>query len=88
MTPEKKSKSIKSKVELEPTLAKIESLISLLEHNDTGLEEALVAFEKGVKLVRAAQTTLDSADQKISLLIEENNGIIEQTLPNEGTNSV
>jgi exodeoxyribonuclease VII small subunit len=84
MTPEKKSKPTKSKVELETTLAKIESLISLLEHNDTGLEEALAAFEKGVKLVRAAQTTLDSADQKISLLIEENNGIVEQALPSEG----
>ncbi len=84
MAPEKKSKPIKSKIELETTLAKIESLISLLEHSDTGLEEALVAFEKGVKLVRTAQTTLDSADQKINLLIEENNGITEQALPNEG----
>lgn len=84
MASEKKSKPIESKIELDVTLAKIEGYISLLEHNDTGLEEALVAFEKGVKLVRAAQTTLDSADQKISLLIEENNGIIEQVLPNMG----
>jgi len=83
MTPEKKSKPIESKIEFETTLAKIESLISRLEHKDTGLEETLAAFEKGVKLVRTAQTTLDSADQKISLLIEENNGIIEQTPPNE-----
>ena len=54
------------------TMADLESIIKQIEGEESSLEESLEAFEKGVKLIREAQQALASAQQKVSLLIEEN----------------
>lgn len=66
-----KEKSSKQTFNFESSLTQIESLIDTLEHNDTSLENSLSAFEKGIKLTRAAQKTLSEAEQKVQTLLEE-----------------
>ena len=56
---------------LRSTLSEIESLIDTLEHSDTTLESSLSAFEKGIKLTRAAQKSLNEAEQKVQTLLEK-----------------
>lgn len=49
----------------------IENITGRLEKGDLPLEEALEIFEEGVALSRAAQKILESAEQKVKLLMEK-----------------
>lgn len=53
------------------TTARLEALVGKLEHEDTTLEEAMAAFEEGVKLTKEAQAKLLAAEQKVALLMEQ-----------------
>ncbi len=48
---------------------------ALLEKGQLSLDESLMLFEKGIKLVRECNTKLKSARQKVEQLIEENGGL-------------
>ena len=50
---------------------RLEELVSKLEDEETTLEEALAAFEEGVKLTKEAQAKLLAAEQKVALLMEQ-----------------
>lgn len=47
---------------------RIDGLVAKLEHTDTDLEDAMVAYEEAMLLVDKAQTKLDLAEQRIRLL--------------------
>lgn len=57
---------------LEASMAELEKVVEQLELGELPLEEALKQFERGVGLVRASQQKLDSAEQKIKILMEKN----------------
>jgi len=65
-------------VDFESVLQQLEGIINTLEQEDTSLEASLVAFEKGVKLARDGQKTLASAEQQVSLLLEQSGAPVEQ----------
>jgi exodeoxyribonuclease VII small subunit len=56
---------------LEKTLEELEALVTRLEAGDLPLEQALKEFERGVKLTRACQTTLQEAEQKVEILLKK-----------------
>lgn len=56
----------------EESLASLESLVTAMEDGDLSLEESLQAFEKGIRLTRECQTALQKAEQKVQVLINEN----------------
>lgn len=56
----------------EASLAELENLVESLEKGDLSLEESLQKFEYGVKLTRICQTTLNEAEQKVQILMEQN----------------
>lgn len=56
----------------EESTRQLESLIELLENEETSLEQALQAFEEGVRITRGLQKTLQEAEQKVTLLLEKN----------------
>ena len=58
---------------LEKALAQLEGLVSKLENQDIELEESLKAFEQGITITRNAQAILRDAEQKVALLIEQDN---------------
>jgi exodeoxyribonuclease VII small subunit len=56
--------------DFERALAELEALVERLEHGDLPLEEALKAFERGVALARHCQASLQSAQQKVEILLK------------------
>ncbi len=64
MSPAKKnSKSIESR------LSELEAILEELESGDLELDQALKKFEQGVKLSRECQKTLEDAELKIKILM-------------------
>jgi exodeoxyribonuclease VII small subunit len=53
----------------EEALAELEGVVAQLEAGDMPLEQALVAFESGVKLSRRCAATLDAAERRIEILM-------------------
>ena len=65
MSPAKKNtKSIESR------LSELETILEELESGDLELDKALKKFEQGVKLSRECQKTLEDAELKIKILMD------------------
>ena len=60
----------KKAVNLEKSLADLETLIEELESGDLPLEKAMKKFEEGIKLTRGCQTALKEAEQKVEILLK------------------
>ncbi|SBS32494.1 Exodeoxyribonuclease 7 small subunit [Marinomonas aquimarina] len=58
----------------EENLSELETIVAQLESNQLSLEDALKAFEKGVKLSQDCQSVLTQAEQKVQILLETNEG--------------
>ncbi|PCF96133.1 exodeoxyribonuclease VII small subunit [Vreelandella nigrificans] len=56
------------------TVSQLETLVERLESGDLSLEDALTAFEQGVRLTRDAQQRLDAAELKVRALSEDRDG--------------
>lgn len=52
-------------------MAELDSILAKLDGNSLELEESLVAYERGVRLLRSLQRRLDEAQQKIDVLMGE-----------------
>ncbi len=62
----------------EESLTELEGIVDKLEKGQLSLDESLMLFEKGIKLVRECNTKLKSAQQKVEQLVEENGGVKEE----------
>jgi len=56
--------------DFEQALAELETLVGRLEGGDLPLDEALKLFERGVALTRQCQSSLQSAQQKVEILLK------------------
>ncbi|MBC7266211.1 MAG: exodeoxyribonuclease VII small subunit [Coriobacteriia bacterium] len=52
-------------------LAELERIVADLESGTLELEESLARYERGVALLRACRTKLETAEQKVTMLIGE-----------------
>ena len=59
----------------EEALLELEGIVEKLEKGQLSLDESLMLFEKGIKLVRECNDKLKSARQKVEQLVEENGGL-------------
>lgn len=59
-------------ITFEHSLKELESLVKKMDSGELSLEESLQAFEQGIGLIRQCQTSLQTAEQKVQLLIENN----------------
>jgi len=59
----------------EQVLTRLEKIVTDLEQGDLSLEDALGAFEQGIRLSREAAQRLDSAERRIEALLAD--GTIE-----------
>jgi exodeoxyribonuclease VII small subunit len=59
----------------EEALLELEGIVDKLEKGQLSLDESLMLFEKGIKLVRECNDKLKSARQKVEQLVEENGGL-------------
>mgnify|MGYP000666345252 FL=1 len=56
----------------ESQLQELNQIIEQMEQDDVGLEQSLKLYEKGVKLTRSCQKIIESAEQKIQQLMDQN----------------
>ena len=61
----------KDEIGLEEALDDLERIVSELEEGKMSLEESLVLFERGMKLVRLCNTRLEGAERRIESLTGE-----------------
>jgi exodeoxyribonuclease VII small subunit len=61
-------------VNLEKSLADLESLVEELESGDLPLDKAMKKFEQGIKLTRNCQAALKDAEQKVEILLKGADG--------------
>lgn len=73
-TSNKKNKSIEAK------LIELEEVLEDLESGKLELDDALKKFEKGIKLSRECQQTLEEAEMKIQVLMEDELKDSDETL--------
>jgi exodeoxyribonuclease VII small subunit len=59
----------------EESLTELEGIADKLEIGQLSLDESLLLFEKGIKLVRECNTKLKNAKQNVEKLILENGDI-------------
>ncbi|WP_428772177.1 exodeoxyribonuclease VII small subunit [Vibrio sp.] len=54
----------------EATLEELDGLVEQLENGELALDDALKNFERGIALARAGQAKLHDAEQRISILLQ------------------
>ncbi|MCZ7402132.1 MAG: exodeoxyribonuclease VII small subunit [Candidatus Methanoperedens sp.] len=59
----------------EESLTELESIADKLEKGQLSLDESLMLFENGIKLVRECNNKLKNARQNVEKLIQENGDI-------------
>ncbi|GEA94557.1 exodeoxyribonuclease 7 small subunit [Weissella viridescens] len=56
----------------EENLTKLEQIVTQLEKGDVPLEEALAQFETGIQLSQTLKKTLQSAEQSLAKIVDDN----------------
>ena len=69
----------RKKENFEEALQKLEAIVAKMEEGDLPLEQALEAFEEGVRLAKFCTGKLDEAERKVEKLIRDQAGKIQTT---------
>tara|TARA_Y100001934_G_C12000535_1_gene607444 strand:- start:359 stop:580 length:222 start_codon:yes stop_codon:yes gene_type:complete len=64
----------KNKKSIEKSLLKLETIIKKMESGSITLEESLVSFEQGIKLIDECREELENAEQKVMELTKNHDG--------------
>lgn len=67
----------KKPADFEQSLIELEQLVDNMESGELSLEQALKAFERGIKLTRECQQALQEAEQKVEQLSRTTGAVIE-----------
>ena len=59
------------KINYEEKFSELERLVNSLEDSDLPLQDALKNFEKGIKLTNQCQQALADAEQKVEILMKQ-----------------
>jgi exodeoxyribonuclease VII small subunit len=70
----KKQEDQPAEPSFEASLKRLEEVLDSLEHGDLPLEEAMRAFEEGVRLVRFCHQKLDEVERRVELLLKDESG--------------
>ncbi len=73
-----KGYQIMAKKTFEDSLAQLEQIVQELESGSLPLENALKKFEDGMKLSQFCEQKLDEIQKKVTLLIQHQDGQIEE----------
>ena len=67
-----------AKKNFEEALADLENIVQRLDENDLSLDEALSLFEEGIKLSRFCSQKLDSVEDKVEILLRDDEGNLQK----------
>ncbi len=62
-------------IDFEEAYAQLETLVERMEHGDQSLEASLADFERGVALMKHCHGVLKNAEQKVDILVKDNEGM-------------
>ncbi|MBR5156282.1 MAG: exodeoxyribonuclease VII small subunit [Clostridia bacterium] len=62
----------------EQSINELEGIVSALENGETTLDESLKLFEQGIKLSKSCQSMLNKAQQKVTVLLQNEDGEINE----------
>lgn len=68
-----------AKLNFEQSMAELEETVKKMESQDVSLDEALELFERGIMLSKNCQKILDDAEKKVTVLLKNEDGEIEET---------
>ena len=71
-----------SDASFEKALKALEASVNQLESGDLALEDALVAFEQGVRWSRQCHQYLEAAEARIELILKDEHQALELSEPN------
>ena len=61
------------KVSFETALKELEEIVQQLEQDDVPLEKAMKFYEKGMKLSKQCNDMLESAEEKMTVILQNDN---------------
>lgn len=61
----------------EEGMKRLEEIVRMLEKGDAPLDESLSLFEEGMGLIKKCGSSLENAEQKLSLLIKGETPVLE-----------
>lgn len=62
----------------EEAMKELETVVKELESGELTLDDSIKKFEKGIELSKHCNSLLEGAEKKIAVLIEKENGKIEE----------
>lgn len=62
----------------EESLSELELIAQNIERGELSLEEAILEFEKGIKLSKECTEKLEQAEKRINMLVKNENGQLEE----------
>ena len=68
-------------INIEKLLNELESIVNKMECDDLNVEDSLKSYEKGISLIKNAQSKLKKIEQKVEILSKE--GTLENFNTNE-----
>ena len=68
----------------EAAMKRIEEIVYALEKGDVALDQSLSLFQEGAELIKQCSNALDTAEQRVSMLIKGDDG--PQTTSFDGEN--
>ena len=67
----------KNELNFEEAIESLEAIVTKMESGTASLDELLVDFEEGVRLIRVCTAKLESAEQKVKILIGKDGELVE-----------
>ena len=61
-------------IQFEEAFKRLDEIVTKLESGDLSLEESMPLFEEGITLTETCKTRLETAEQKIQLLLKDSDG--------------
>lgn len=74
------------KLKFEAALQALEAVVTDLEAGNVPLDESLALYEKGMKLVRMCNRTLEEAEQRIEAVRQTPEGVLTEPFQKEPAN--
>lgn len=68
----------KDDLNFEELMKRLEEITNKLEKEELNLDESVVLFEEGMNLSKKCNEILESAEKRISILLEKNGELVEE----------
>lgn len=72
-----------SKENFEESMKKLETIVTELENGNLSLDESMNKFEEGMKVAKQCNNILETAEKKITILLEKDGELKEEKFETE-----